>query len=94
MVASVGNADFINIQDDKPTKRKTALHIAVEKHHAEAARLLVSSGASADIADAAHITRQLIAESTHETFADFELPLVASEVEVVAAAALPRARAT
>lgn len=48
----IQHVNNINSQDKNPISKKTALHWAVLKNHAEAYDLLISSGAKADIEDA------------------------------------------
>jgi hypothetical protein len=46
----------INAQDENPTKKFTALHLAVTKKHIDVIRILKSFNAKSDIADANGIT--------------------------------------
>jgi len=46
----------LNAQDDNPSSKKTALHLAIEKGHLNTARLLVAAKALTDVKDAKNLT--------------------------------------
>lgn len=67
LFSEFGSENIINLQDDNPASKKTALHIAITRNHPELTTLLLDHHAKTDISDASGITAaQLIFQRAAE----------------------------